>query len=168
MSLSYTIKKEKIGSSISISLQFNADDLPTDCLSLEQAGREIMNDLGCSFMKEGLSKFDIEDPQIKVDNMTYYKKEKTSQTYETTFGKIRLERSTYQNSGGGKTVCPLEESARTVLCSTPAYAKMVSHMAALMPMGQVVNVIKKEFGVPISKEYVSNISDKIGELVKKK
>ena len=62
-----------------------------------------------------------------------------AQDYETPYGSVSVLRHVYQTSEGGKTFCPLEESARLVLNATPRLAKVVSCKYAEAGADAVVN-----------------------------
>jgi hypothetical protein len=44
-----------------------------------------------------------------VGKEAYYNCGEFPQTYETSFGPVSIKRHMYQNSDGGKRICPLEE-----------------------------------------------------------
>ncbi len=61
----------------------------------------------------------------------------SAEVYETPWGAVKVARNVYQSNKGGKTFCPLDQNARIIVNSTPAFARMVSWKYAQMAAPQV-------------------------------
>ncbi len=65
----------------------------------------------------------------------------------------------YQNSKGGKTYCPLEKDAKTIVQSTPKLAKMISSKYSSLGSRNVQKDFVENHGRFISHSYIKDISD---------
>jgi len=91
-------------------------------------------------------------------------KGKVRKCYETPYGAVHLERYVYQTSSGGKTYCPLDERARTIISSTPRFAKQVSSKYAQLSAQEVMDDFKTNHGRPVARSFLQNIVDVVGSI----
>jgi hypothetical protein len=130
-------------------------------LAREEDLMAALNGAGRWLTGKMLSSYDRREDKIKVNEAVLYKCGRTSQTYCTPFGPIRLPRSVYQSSDGGRLYCPLESEACLVLNSTPRYAKTVSHKMACLSAPSVRSDLLANHGVSISHDYAKDLADAV-------
>ena len=84
-------------------------------LEMEENIQEAANRLGMCATQEALSRFDTNGSDIRIGDMKLYGKGKVKKIYETPYGAVELDRNVYQGVNGGKTYCPLDERARSLI-----------------------------------------------------
>lgn len=131
-------------------------------LEMENAIQDELNKAGCLATAEALKTFDTNGDPISIAgvNLTA-RKEKIGQSYETPYGRIRVERFLYQSNDGGYTYCPLEDDARIFLTSTPRFAQMVSSDYAQMGASDTVRNLMTHNRRKIDPSYVANVSEAV-------
>lgn len=105
---------------------------------------------------------------IKLGGINFTSKGQVSQTYQTPYGEVGVERHLYQSSRGGKTYCPLEREARIILTSTPKFGKIVSSKYVEEGSTKVERDLRENHGRIISRSYIKNLGDFIGGLAQGK
>jgi hypothetical protein len=131
-------------------------------LQAEEAIQDALNEAGLLATEEKLKQFDTDGSPIQLGSVRLTSKGQFSQDYETPYGSIAVLRHVYQTSEGGKTFCPLEESARMVLNATPKFAKLVSYKYAEAGADAVVDDLQECHHRKISKRYVKSLGDVVG------
>ena len=126
-------------------------------LQAEEAIQDALNEVGRLATEKNLQRFDTDGSPIQFGSVRMTSKGQFAQDYETPYGSISVLRHVYQTSEGGKTFCPLEESARMVLNATPRFAKLVSYKYAEAGTDAVVADLlecnhREEEKVPSTKE----------------
>ena len=107
-------------------------------LKFEEHLQDELNSAGRLAAAQQLRHFDTNgEPIVKGATRLTSKNKKEPKVYETPWGALRVERYVYQSREGGKTFCPLDQNARIVVNSTPAFARMVSWKYANMAAPQV-------------------------------
>ena len=96
------------------------------------------------------------------------KKKKELKVYESPWGQIPVERYVYQSSKGGKTFCPLDQNARIVVNSTPAFARMVSWKYANMAAPQVEEDLLQNHRRTSSRATLKDVSDVVASIAQAK
>ena len=110
-----------------------ADTAPDalDCGKLGELAQSIANQLGRELMRDVFERADAQSPTVTIDGEQWGNQRRKKGTYETMFGEVELERSTYQRAGRGRVAVPLElrlgiierrytpRVARTIAYSTP-------------------------------------------------
>ena len=99
------------------------------------------------------------EPIVKGATRLTSKKKKEPKVYETPWGALRVERYVYQSREGGKTFYPLDQSARIVVNSTPAFARMVSWKYANMAAPQVEDDLLQNHRRTSSHATLKDLSD---------
>jgi hypothetical protein len=79
-----------------------------------------------------------------------------------------MERHVYQNSKGGKQYVPLEQDGRVLSTATPRLAKTVGHKLAMLPGDKVVDDLKANHALSMSKRLVQCIAERLGEVLRER
>lgn len=82
--------------------------------------------------------------------------------YQTPYGEVTVKRNLYQKSSGGKTYCPLENSARIIRKSTPRFSKQLSHKYSQSNVQAVCRDLKENHNRNVSRSFVQNVVDWVG------
>ncbi|MCK5520562.1 MAG: ISKra4 family transposase [Candidatus Marinimicrobia bacterium] len=142
--------------------------LESSMLKTEESIQQSLNQAGCQATKMALSNYDSNGDPIMVHDLKYTSKGLIEKKYQTPYGEIKLHRNVYQSSQGGKTYCPLENDARIIVYSTPKFAKMVSSKYSSIGGRFVQKDLIENHGRYISRNYIKNISDTVGEIALEK
>jgi len=145
----------------SITLQVTIE-LEKSMLKSEEAILNAVNEVGSLATGEAISQFDTDGSPIQKDSNTWTSKGKKFKAYQTPYGEVDIFRHVYQNSKGGQVYCPLEDSARIVVTSTPQFARIVSNKYANMPSTQVQRDLCDNHGRSISRSCLQNLSEAVG------
>jgi hypothetical protein len=135
-------------------------------LDMEMAVLAAVNAAGSALTEHCLSLFDADGSRLQIGRTTYYSCGQSPQTYKTPYGDVNLMRYTYQSAAGGKRYVPLESKAHMVLNSTPRFAEMAASKMANMPSTSVQTDLSDNHDVSVSRDYLTKLSDKVGELAK--
>jgi len=138
--------------------------LSEEMLDTEEAIQRGVNQAGLLATQYALSQFDTDGSPIKVEKRKYTSKGSLSKTYQCPFGEFELCRHVYQSNEGGSTYCPLDNDARILIFSTPKFAKMVSQKYSQTGLRQVQRDLKENHGRSISRTYIQDISNAVGEV----
>jgi len=138
--------------------------LTEEMLASEELIQEGVNKAGMLATKYALSRFDTDGSPIKVEDKKFTSKGSHSKTYQCPFGEFELCRQVYQSNEGGSTYCPLDNDARILVFSTPKFAKMVSQKYSQSGSRHVQRDLAENHGRIISRTYIQNISDAVGDV----
>ena len=119
-------------------------------LQTEESIQKALNLAGAKVTAYALSTLDTDGKPIEKGKEKYTSKGKISKKYQTPYGETELSRHVYQNSKGGFTFCPLDNSARIIVGSTPKFSKQVSSK---------YSASKENRGRYISRSYIQDISN---------
>ena len=147
---------------ISITLPRASDELSM----LAQEGRlmEAVNAVGRAGARHLLGGFDAQGQPLLHAGRKWTSKGKVAKFYETPWGEVLLERHLYQHSGGGVTLCPLEERARIVGgTATPHLARSLGHKYANANARAVVRDLEENHARKLAPSYVADIAQAIAE-----
>ncbi len=136
--------------------------LESGMLKTEESIQDSLNQAGCLATEIALSRFDTNGEPIMVNGLKYTTKGQIEKIYQTPYGEAKLPRHVYQGSLGGKTYCPLDHDARTIVYSTPKFAKSVSSKYASASSRTVHDDLKGNHGRYISRTYIKDIADAVG------
>lgn len=142
--------------------------LESSMLKTEESIQQSLNQAGCLATKTALSYYDTNGDPIMVNDLKYTSKGQIEKIYQTPYGEVKLNRHVYQSSQGGKTYCPLEKDARIIVYSTPKFAKMASSKYSLIGGRFVQKDLVENHGRYISRNYIKNISDSVGQIALEK
>lgn len=155
----------KSNSKIEISVSINFND---SMLDSERAIQDALNSAGNVATEELLKRFDTDGSEIMLGNLKLTSKGLTPQIYQTPYGEVTVQRHVYQSSKGGKTYCPLEQSARIILKATPRYAEQISHKSAEMASTQVAKDMANNHHRSIPRSYIKKLSEAVAAVVQAK
>lgn len=125
----------------------------------------VINEGGTIATEKLLEQFDTDGSPITVGNQTFTSKGKLEKNYQTPYGAARVARHVYQSHSGGKTYCPLEDSARIVLTSTPKFAQIISSKYSQMSVRSVVNDLANNHDRKVQKKIVQDVSEAVGSVI---
>ena len=77
-------------------------------LQVERRVQDIVHELGRALMREAFEIADTTASEVTVSGETWGYRRVTTGTYQTAFGEVSLPRSTYQMSGRGRALIPLD------------------------------------------------------------
>ena len=147
------------GEEVTVSVTIRLDGA---MLEAEEAIQEALNEAGMLLEQENLVRFDTDGSPIQVGPVRLTSKGQSPQVYETPYGPVQVERHVYQTAQGGKTYCPLENSARLILNATPRWAKIVSYKYASFGADSVVDDLRECNGRTLSNRYCKMLGDAVG------
>ena len=138
-------------------------------LEFEEQLQNELNSAGQLATARQLEHLDTDGSPIQLGETKFTsKKRKELKIYESQWGPVRVERFVYQSSKGGKIVCPLDQSARIVVNSTPAFARMVSWKYANMAAPQVEEDLLQNHGRSSSRTTLRDLADIVGSIAQAK
>jgi hypothetical protein len=137
-------------------------------LDCEIAIQKAVNEVGSLATQEALHQFDADGSPITIGSIKFTTKGKHRERYETPYGKVHVEREVYQSSAGGKTYVPMEQSARTVLNSTPRFAKIISSKYTNFGAEALKRDLLEAHERSISRGYVKDLVDMVGAIAQEK
>ena len=97
---------EESGSKVKLQIEI---DLKGTMMDIECVIQQGVNEVGNLATEKALKKFDTDGTNIKVGEIILTSKGEVSQTYQTPYGEVSVERHLYQSSRGGQTYCPFRE-----------------------------------------------------------
>jgi hypothetical protein len=134
-------------------------------LSTEENIQQCLNEAGKLATGCALSRFDTDGSPIKVAKIRYTSKGLSAKYYQTPYGDVYLQRHVYQNSSGGSTYCPLDQSANIIISSTPKFAKMVSSKYSRGGSAEVQKDLSENHNRHVARSYIQNVSQSVGEII---
>jgi len=116
-------------------------------LQVERETQEIANELGRVLMREALEMADTKTSEVQVGGETWGFRRVYETAYETTFGEVTVARSSYQMSGRGRALVPLELRLGIVEGRyTPLVARVANRSLASMTTAEG-EALLREIGV---------------------
>ncbi len=107
-----------------------------DSVDLERVERRIqeaLNARGRELMADAMAQADTGAPEIEVDGQRWGNRRRQRATYETVFGSVPIERSTYQQAGRGRVAIPMDLRLGIVEGTyTPRMGRILSRALAAM------------------------------------
>ncbi len=138
-------------------------------LEFEDHLQDQLNTAGRLASAKQLEHLDADGSPIKLGSIKLTsKKKKELKVYESSWGPLPVERYVYQSSKGGKTFCPLDQNARIVVNSTPAFARMVSWKYANMAAPQVEEDLLQNHRRTSSRATLKDVSDVVASIAQAK
>lgn len=157
------VKRTKNTITIEVSIE-----IENSMLKSEEMILDAVNEVGALATGEAIEQFDTDGSAIIKNSETWTSKGKKQKIYQTPYGVVKVYRHVYQSSEGGRTYCPLEDSARIFVHSTPHFARMVSSKYANMPSTQVQQDLRDNHGRQISRCCLQDISEAVGHIIQEK
>ena len=142
--------------------------LDKEMLSSEDAIQQGVNQAGLLATQYSLSRFDTDGTAITVGEKKFTSKGQQSKTYQCPYGEFELFRHVYQSNAGGSTYCPMDNDARILVYSTPKFAQMVSSKYSGNGSNRVQRDLQDNHGRYISRSYIQDISNSVGEVASEK
>ncbi len=138
-----------------------ADTAPDglDCGKLGELAQSIANQLGRELMRDVFERADAKSPTVTIDGEQWGNQRRKKGTYETMFGEVELERSTYQRAGRGRVAVPLELRLGIIERRyTPRVARTIGHSTAVMTAEDAAGFLKRVGVAEVSSSTVHRIA----------
>jgi hypothetical protein len=116
---------------------------------------------------ECLGRFDTDGAPIIIGGKKLTSKGRKSKIYQGPGGPVAVERHVYQGSAGGRTFCPMEQSARVVRTATPLFARQVASKYANTDSGTATRDFA-EHGREIARTYVREVGSDVALIASEK
>lgn len=143
-------------------------DISGSMLDAEEQIQAAVNEAGVMLTQTKLERFDTDGTPILMGAVKWTSKGQVEKVFQTPYGEASVARHVYQTSQGGKTYCPLDRAARIVSCSTPRFAKMVSHKVANNATTVVQRDLDENHGRKVSREFVHQLTEAVGAIAQAK
>jgi hypothetical protein len=153
----------KIDESGKLTLQISVD-INGPILEVEERIQHALNGAGCTLTEKALEQFDTDGSPVMRGSIKWTRRCTNTQTYQTPYGGVRVNRHVYQTSRGGKTYVPLEAGARIVSCATPRFAMMIASKYARLNAGAVVADLRDNHARSTSRATLQRIADCVGAI----
>ena len=150
----------KDSKTIKLELEFS---ISSSMLKTEEDIQKILNKAGAIATTHALSTFDTDGVPIIKGKTKFTSKGKVSKKYQTPYGEVEIRRHVYQSPSGGSTFCPLDNSARIIVGSTPKFSKQVSTKYSEGGSKRVQVDLEENHGRYISRSFIQDISDAVGQ-----
>lgn len=138
-------------------------------LDFEDNLQNSLNQAGTLAVKSQLTYMDTDGSPIKVGGLVMTcKSKKEPKVYESPWGAVNVPRYVYQSSQGGETFCPLDQNARIIVNSTPAFARMVSWKYAHMAAPKVEKDLRQNHGRNSSRSTLRDVADVVASIAQAK
>lgn len=135
-----------------------------DVLSLEEGIQAACNKTGLVAMREMLKRHDTDGSPIEKDGYTWRTKGKKPKTYQTPYGKVEINRHTYQCSRDGKTFCPLEYNARIIVKSTLRFAKLAGSKSSRSAVRDVQRDFEESRGINVPVSLLQRLTAEVADI----
>ncbi len=130
--------------------------------------QDALNEAGQVATAHLLKLHDTDGKPLVMGSVRMSSKGLVPKTYQSPYGAINLKRYVYQTSKGGAVFCPLENSARIILTSTPRFAAQVSRKTAEMGAECVVDDLKINHNREVVKNTVQRLSEAVASGIQAK
>ena len=108
-----------------------------DLLAVEQRVLELVKAWGAAVMAQAMKHADTDAPEVIIRGERWGNRREHKHPYETMFGEVEIERSTYQKSGGGRVAIPMDMRLGIVEGRyTPRVGRVLTKAVTLMPEGE--------------------------------
>lgn len=131
-------------------------------LETEEEIQVVVNAVGRHLTEEALGQYDTDGRRIRIGEIVTYSKGQSPGKYQTPYGEVVLPRHVYQTADGGRTICPLELTAKVIEGATPKFAKQVSSKYADVSARDVARDLANNHGRRISPSFIQDIADAVG------
>lgn len=111
---------------VTVTIEVPAREDLGGALALERGLQRALNGVGQAVMAEALGRYDTEGESILLGSVLLTSKGRSPECYRTLFGPVDVARHVYQTSDGGRTFCPLEQSARICKNATIGLCQMLA------------------------------------------
>ena len=153
----------KIDESGNVTLEISVN-VKGPMLEVEERIQQALNGAGCELTEKALDQFDTDGSPVMTGSIKWTRRCRNTQTYQTPYGAVKVNRNVYQTSKGGKTYVPLEAGARIVSSATPRFAKMVCSKYAALNAGAVVADLEDNHARSTSRGTLQKIADSVGAI----
>lgn len=131
-------------------------------LDLERGLQRALNGVGQAVMAEALGRYDTEGEPIVLGPFAMTSKGRSPEVYKTLFGIVELSRHTYQTSDGGRTFCPLEQSARICENATIGLCAMLAAKHVSLSGRALQRELELSHQLDLSLSYLQDVTTEFG------
>jgi hypothetical protein len=132
-------------------------------LDLERGLQRALNGIGQAVMTEALGRYDTEGEPIRFGPFAMSSKGRSRESYKTLFGPVEIERHTYQTSDGGRTFCPLEQSARICENATIGLCAMLAAKHVSLSGRGLLRELECSHQLDFSLSYLQDVTTEFGK-----
>ena len=165
--MSNRVHVHRDGNRIRVELDITVPD-GQSMLGSEELILDQLNDAGRLATAECLEGFDSDGSPIEVGGIKFTSKGRVSKGYQTPYGEVSVARHVYQTSEGGRTYCPLDQSARVICSSTPRFAQMCSLKYGTTNASEAQRDLAKNHGRKVSRCFLQDIAQAVAEVAQSK
>jgi hypothetical protein len=134
----------------------SSEDL--DLVEAERQVQERLNEVGRLAMKRLFRLADTQAPEVEFEGARWGARREVPQEYFSIFGTVRVERSTYQRPGGGRTLIPMDVRLGIVEKRyTPRVGRLMTLGIALMTAEECERYLQEAGVAQVSKSTLSRI-----------
>lgn len=132
-------------------------------LDLERGLQRALNGVGQVVLAEALGRYDTEGEPIRFGPFAMTSKGRSPECYKTLFGPVALERHTYQSGDGGRTFCPLEQSARICENATIGLCAMLAAKHVSLSGRGLQRELELSHQLDVSLSYLQDVTQEFGK-----
>ena len=132
-------------------------------LDLERGLQRALNGVGQVVLAEALGRYDTEGEPIRFGPFAMTSKGRSPECYKTLFRPVALERHTYQSGDGGRTFCPLEQSARICENATIGLCAMLAAKHVSLSGRGLQRELELSHQLDVSLSYLQDVTQEFGK-----
>jgi len=148
---------------ITVTFEVPASENLGAALDLERGLQRALNGVGQTIMAEALSRFDTEGEPIRFGSLAMTSKGRSSECYKTLFGPVEIERHTYQSNDGGRTFCPLENTARICQNASIGLCAMLAAKHVSLSGRALQRELELSHQLEMSLSYLQDVTQEFGK-----
>ena len=131
-------------------------------LDLERGLQRALNGVGQIVMAEALGRFDTEGEPILLGSVFLTSKGRAPERYRTLFGPVDVARHVYQTNDGGRTFCPLEQSARICENATIGLCQMLAAKHVSLSGRGLLRELELSHQLDFTLSYLQDVTQEFG------
>lgn len=132
-------------------------------LDLERGLQRALNGVGRAVMTEALGRYDTEGEPVRLGPFAMTSKGRSPESYKSLFGPVDIERHVYQTSDGGRTFCPLEQSARVCENATIGLCAMLAAKHVNLSGRGLQRELALSHQLDLSLSYLQDVTSEFGK-----
>ena len=113
-----------------------------DTLEVERRVHALVKELGVELMREVFQRADAKEPEVVVHGEVWGHRREVAAEYHTSFGALTVSRGTYQRSGRGRVMIPMDRRLGIVEDAfTPRLARILARATASIPSEEAADLL---------------------------
>ena len=138
-------------------------------IDFENQLQKALNEAGQLGVQKELEWLDTDGSPIMLGDIRFSSKSKKElKVYESPWGAVKVKRFVYQSNKGGAIFCPLDQTARIIVNSTPRHAKMVSWKFSHMASTEVEQDFMQNHNRKIHRRTAKDLAEVVASIVQMK